>query len=239
MPVGLPATLARRRPDIRAAEANLHAATAQIGVAVAQLYPDVSLSGQFGTRATQASYLTHWASHFYSFGPNISLPIFEGGQLVGGIRLAKAQQAQAALEYQRTVLSALEDVDNALAAYRTDQDRRASLDETTQATQRAFELASEGYSHGILSFINVLDAERRYSQARQQSTQATLQVTTDLVAVYKALGGGWQDPVSTAGTPAQGVPAVGTLGNGGFGGASGAHVTLTPEARTGIGALPH
>jgi len=193
VPIGLPSTLARRRPDIRAAEANLHAATAQVGVSVAQLYPDVSLTGQFGTRATRSSYLTEWASHFYSFGPSVSLPIFQGGALVASVRLAKTQQAEAALEYRKTVLDALRDIDDALVAYRSDQARRDALDQTDQANERAYELANEAYRHGIVSFINVLDAQRQATQARQQLTSADTQVVTDLVSLYKALGGGWEE----------------------------------------------
>ena len=192
VPVGLPSTLARRRPDIRRAEASLHAATADVGVAVAQFYPDISLTGQVGTRATNASGLTHWSSLFYSFGPSISLPIFEGGSLVANLHLSQAQQQQAALEYRKTVLMALRDVDNALAVYRTDQARRAALGDSVAALQASFELARDSYRKGLVTFINVLDAERQLSDAQQQYTQGTTQVSTDLVALYKALGGGWQ-----------------------------------------------
>jgi outer membrane protein TolC len=94
VPVGLPATLARRRPDIRRAEANLHAATANIGVAVAQFYPDISLTGDISARATNASDLSRWSHLFYSFGPSISLPVFEGGALVSNLHLSEAQQSK-------------------------------------------------------------------------------------------------------------------------------------------------
>ena len=192
VPVGLPSTLARRRPDIRRAEATLHAATATVGVAVAQFYPDVSLTGQSGTRATNASDLSRWSHLFYSFGPSVSLPIFEGGALVANLRMSKAQQAEAALAYRKTVLMALRDVDNALVVYRTDQARRDSLADSVAAEQSSFELARDSYRKGITSFINVLDAERQLAQGRQQYAQQTMQVSTDLVALYKALGGGWQ-----------------------------------------------
>ncbi|WP_133961954.1 efflux transporter outer membrane subunit [Burkholderia pseudomallei] len=201
VPIGLPSTLARRRPDIRRAEAQLHAATAGVGVAVAQFYPDVSLTGQVGTRATHARELAHWSHLFYAFGPSVSLPIFEGGALVANLRLSQAQQAQAALGYRRAVLLALRDVDNALAAYRTDQTRRDALRDAAAAERTTFELARDSYRHGLVSFIDVLDAERELSQARQQYVQGSLQLTTDLVSLYKALGGGWQ-PVPAAQTPA-------------------------------------
>ncbi|NDL62829.1 efflux transporter outer membrane subunit [Acerihabitans arboris] len=192
VPVGIPSTLARRRPDIRQAEANLHAATANIGVSVAQLFPDVSLTGQFGMRNTDADYLTRWSSHFYSFGPQISLPIFQGGRLVASVKLSRVQQANQALAYRQTVLTALQDVENALVSYRTDRQRVDGLDQTAASLQNAFDLASESYRQGISSFINVLDAQRQLAQARQQAAGARVQTGTDLVSLYKALGGGWE-----------------------------------------------
>jgi NodT family efflux transporter outer membrane factor (OMF) lipoprotein len=192
VPVGLPSALARRRPDVRRAEANLHAATAQVGESIAQLFPDLSLTGEFGFRNTQASYLTRWASHFYSAGPQVSLPIFQGGALRAQIAVARAQEAAAVLEYRQTVLSALQDVDDALVRYRTDQARRDILRDAVDANARAFDLARNGYQHGLASFIDVLDTERQLTDSRLQLTQGTIQVTGDLVALYKALGGGWQ-----------------------------------------------
>ncbi|KVP18509.1 RND transporter [Burkholderia multivorans] len=193
VPVGLPSTLARRRPDIRRAEADLHAATADVGVAVAQFYPDVSLTGQVGLRATHVRELAHWSHLFYAFGPAVSLPIFSGGALVSNLRLTQARQAEAALAYRQTVLVALRDVDNALAVYRTDQTRAAALDDAVRAEQGALELARDRYRKGLSPFLDVLDAERQWSEGRQQAVQGALQTTTDLVALYKALGGGWRE----------------------------------------------
>jgi len=192
VPVGVPSQLARRRPDVRKAEADLHAATANIGVSVAQLFPSISLTGQFGMRNTDVSYLDNWSSHFYSFGPQISLPIFQGGRLVSSVHLSRAQQANAALNYRQTVLTALQDVDNALVNYRTDQDQVSGLDQTTEALQTAFDLASDSYRQGLSTFINVLDAQRQLAQAHQQSAEAKVKTSTDLVSLYKALGGGWE-----------------------------------------------
>ncbi len=191
VPVGIPATLARRRPDIRQAEATLHAQTANIGVSVAQLFPSLSLTGQLGVRNTDVSYLDNWSSHFYSVGPSLSIPIFQGGRLVSSVKLARAQQASAALDYRQTVLTALQDVENALVSYRADQARVTALDETTGSLQRAFDLASDSYRQGISTFIDVLDAQRQLAQAQEQATQASMQSALDLVALYKALGGGW------------------------------------------------
>ena len=190
--VGVPSTLARRRPDIRQAEASLHAATANIGVSVAQMFPDLSLTGQFGMRNTDADYLTHWSSHFYSFGPQVSLPIFQGGKLISSVRLARVDQANAALAYRQAVLTALQDVENALVSYHTDQDRVKGLEQTAQSMQNAFDLARDSYRQGLSSFINMLDAERQLAQARQQIASAQVQTGVDLVSLYKSLGGGWE-----------------------------------------------
>lgn len=192
VPVGVPSQLARRRPDVRKAEADLHAATANIGVSVAQLFPSISLTGQFGMRNTDASYLDNWSSHFYSVGPSVTVPIFQGGRLVSSVHLSRAQQANAALNYRQTVLTALQDVDNALVSYRTDQDQVSGLDQTTEALQTAFDLASDSYRQGLSTFINVLDAQRQLAQAHQQSAEAKVKTSTDLVSLYKALGGGWE-----------------------------------------------
>jgi multidrug efflux system outer membrane protein len=199
VPIGLPSTLARRRPDIREAEANLHSATAEIGVAVAQMYPDISLTGQVGTRATRASYLAHWSSLFWSWGPSVSLPIFEGGALRANVKISKVEAEEAALQYRSTVLKALQDVDNALVAYRTDQDRREALTRTVEANRVNLDLATDSYRKGLESFITVLDAERQLASTRQQLAQSTVSVTTDLIAVYKSLGGGWQEGDETVG----------------------------------------
>ncbi|SDR56604.1 efflux transporter, outer membrane factor (OMF) lipoprotein, NodT family [Paraburkholderia tuberum] len=207
VPIGLPSTLARRRPDIRRAEANLHAATASVGVAVAQFYPDVSLTGQAGMRATNARDLARWSHLFYSLGPTVSLPIFQGGALVANLRMSKAQQAEAALDYRKTVLSALRDVDNALVVYRTDQARRDALADSVTAQQTSFDLSRDSYRKGLTSFINVLDAQRQLAQAREQYAQGTTQVSTDLVALYKALGGGWQSDADAAGATGAATPS--------------------------------
>ncbi|PZP46318.1 MAG: RND transporter [Azospirillum brasilense] len=193
VPVGLPASLARRRPDIRQAEARLHAATAGVGVAVANFYPDISLTGSLGARGLEASSLTNWSNHFYSFGPSISLPIFQGGRLTANLRTARAQQAEAALAYRGAVLNALGEVEDSLVAYRTDRAQLESLDQSVRSAETALSLARSRYNSGLSNFIDVLDAQRSLVQARQQRLQATLSLTSDLVSLYKALGGGWQD----------------------------------------------
>jgi len=193
VPVGLPSTLARRRPDIRQAEDQLHAATAQIGVAVAAFFPDVSLSGSYGLRNTGTRYLTNWSSNFYTYGPKITIPIFQGGSLVANVRLSRAEAAAAAFNYRKTVLSALQDVEDGLTGLQTDAARCAALRETVGADQRAVDIDMNAYRHGILSYINVLTAEIQAVQARDQLAGALLAQSTDLVKLYKALGGGWEN----------------------------------------------
>ncbi len=200
--IGVPSTLARRRPDIREAEARLHAATANVGVAVASFYPDVSLTGNFGLRALDASFLTNWASSFYSFGPSVSLPIFQGGRLSSNLKLARTQEAEAALGYRGTVLNALREVEDALVAYRTDQAARDKLAQAVRSGETALYLARDSYTHGLLDFLQVLDAERTLVQSRQQLVQADVALTNDVVALYNALGGGWQEEAGAVPIPA-------------------------------------
>ena len=191
--IGVPSSLARRRPDVREAEANLHAATANVGVAVASFYPDVSLTGNFGLRALDASYLTNWASAFYSFGPSVSLPIFQGGRLTSALRLARTQEAAAVLNYRGTVLNALREVEDALVAYRTDRAQRDQLAVAVRSGEMALYLARDAYTHGLQNFIQVLDAERTLIGSRQQLVQADVTLTNDVVSLYDALGGGWTE----------------------------------------------
>jgi NodT family efflux transporter outer membrane factor (OMF) lipoprotein len=193
VPVGLPSTLARRRPDIRKAEDTLHQATAQIGVAVADFFPDVSLAGTFGLRNTASRNLFDWSSKFYTFGPKISIPIFQGGNLTASLQLSRAAAAAAALRYRKTVLTALQEVEDDLSALQTDAARSASLREAIDADQRALDVDLDGYRHGILSYIDVLTVQIQVTQARQQFAQALLAQSSDLVKLYKALGGGWPD----------------------------------------------
>ncbi|HEY4041873.1 MAG TPA: efflux transporter outer membrane subunit [Rhodopila sp.] len=199
--IGVPSTLARRRPDIREAEARLRAATANVGVATASFYPDISLTGSFGLRAIDASFLTNWASDFYSFGPSVSLPIFQGGRLTASLRLARAQEAEAALAYRGAVLNALREVEDALVAYRTDQAGRNKLAEAVRSGGVTLYLARDRYTHGLADFIQVLDAERTLVSSRQQLVQADVALTTDVVTLYTALGGGWQENAATSQAP--------------------------------------
>ncbi len=192
VPVGVPSELARRRPDIRQAEAQLHAATADIGVAVADFYPKVTLDGSIGLQALQFKDLGNWAARQYGLGPTISLPIFEGGRLRATLELRRVEQQEAALNYQQTVLQAWHDVDNALTAYADEQRRHDSLDASVRENRRALRLATDRYRQGLVDFLTVLDAERSVLQSELQLADSTTTVSQNMVQLYKALGGGWE-----------------------------------------------
>ncbi len=201
VPVGVPSTLARRRPDIRNAEASLHAATAQIGVSVASLFPDISLAGTLGLRNLGTRYLLDWSSHFYTFGPTVSVPIFHGGALVASVRLSRAQAAEAALSYRQTVLGALQEVEDGLSNLSQDAARVAALKDTVGADQRSVEVQLDAYRHGVITYVTVLTVQLQTAQAREQLVQAEATESTDLVKLYKALGGGWEDAPKGVSSP--------------------------------------
>jgi multidrug efflux system outer membrane protein len=188
--IGLPAELARRRPDIREAEATLHAATAQIGVAVADLYPRLTLAANGGFQSETTGNLLQWASRFGSLGPTLEVPIFDRGRWKT-VHLYDVRAQEAALAYQRTVLNALHEVENALAAYGADQQRRNWLEATVRENQDALTLSRQRYETGLSNFLDVLDAERTLQQNQLSLADSTTAVTTDLVELYRALGGGW------------------------------------------------
>ncbi len=192
VPVGVPSELARRRPDIREAEAQLHAATANVGVAVAAFYPRVTLSGALNFDSLSFRDLGFWSARAYTFGPSISLPIFQGGQLRGALQLNQARQQEAAVTYQRTVLQAWRDVDDALTAYAADQRMRDALERSVRSYGRALVLARAQYASGLQTFLNVLDAERGLFNARGQLASSNTAISSDLVQLYNALGGGWE-----------------------------------------------
>ena len=192
VPVGVPAELARRRPDIRAAEAQLHSATADIGVAVASFYPTVELNGVVGFDSLNVTNLWRGSSLQYSFGPSVSLPIFNGGRLKNMLELREAQQQEAAIAYHRTVLRAWHDVVNALVAHRLEQQRRVRLSAQLSHARQALDIARTRYRDGVAEFLSVLDAERTALLAEQQLAQSTVNVELDEVQLFKALGGGWE-----------------------------------------------
>jgi NodT family efflux transporter outer membrane factor (OMF) lipoprotein len=191
VPLGLPADLARRRPDIRRAEANLHQATAEIGVAIAGLYPRLTLTGAGGTQSETAGEVTEWASRFFTLGPTLELPVLDRGQW-RTVTLQRVRAREAAVVYAGTVLNALQEVEDARAAYDADQDRDARLEATVEQDRDALELTRQRYGSGVASFIEVLDAERTLRQNELSRAQSATVVGEDLVSLYRALGGGWE-----------------------------------------------
>jgi NodT family efflux transporter outer membrane factor (OMF) lipoprotein len=189
--VGLPAELLRRRPDIRRAERQLAAATAQIGAATADLYPKFFLTGAFGLQSISASDWFSGASRFWSIGPTISWPVFDAGRIRANIEVRNAQQEQALRSYEKSVLSGLADVESALVNYRNEQSRYRSLLAAVAANRRAVEVANELYTKGLVPFLNVLDTERTLYTSEDDLTLSEANMAANLVALYKALGGGW------------------------------------------------
>jgi NodT family efflux transporter outer membrane factor (OMF) lipoprotein len=193
VPIGLPSELARRRPDIRMAEAQLHAATANIGVAVAEFYPSVRLNGSPTLQALAPKDIFKGSSlQYMNVGPSVTLPIFEGGRLKSNLVLQEKRQQEAAIAYHKAVLSAWHDVVNALTAYKSEQLRRERLKAQVSHAREALMLARSRYDQGVAEFTTLLDDARTVLQAEQQYAQSTTNVSVDLIALYKALGGGWE-----------------------------------------------
>ncbi len=192
MPVGLPSDLLQRRPDIRRAERQYAAATARIGAATADLFPRFSLTGSFGFQSEKPAQLFNWTSRFWSVGPAISWPIFDAGRIRWNIQVQGARQEQALAQYQKTVLVALQDVEDSLIAYANEATRHQSLVEAVNANRRARDLATVRYRGGLENFLTVLDAERSLLVAEDQLAQGERDLSANIVAVYKSLGGGWE-----------------------------------------------
>lgn len=200
IPVGLPADLLRRRPDIRRAERSVAAATARIGVAKADLYPRFTLSGSFGLASDHFGHLVVTDSRTWSAGPlGVRWPVFDAGRIRGNIRAQEARQDQTLAAYERTVLRAYEEVAGALVAYARVRDRRDALTRAVAADQRAVDQADDLWRHGLTDFLNVLDTQRALFQLQDQLAESQAGVTTSLVALYKALGGGWDERLQASG----------------------------------------
>ncbi len=191
IPPGLPAELLRRRPDIRRAERELAAATARIGEATADLYPRFSLTGAIGLQSQTMKHFADWQSHFWNIGPSMSWPIFDAGKIRSNITVQDERTKQADLNYRKTVLSALEEVENALTAYSKEQSRRDLLAVAVERNRRSVELANTLYQNGARDFLNVIDAQRALLSTEDLLAQSDRLVATNLVGLYKALGGGW------------------------------------------------
>lgn len=192
VPVGLPSDLLRRRPDIRRAESQIHAATARIGVATADLFPKFSLTGNFGTQGQNLVSLGNISNRFWSWGPTVTWPIFDAGRIRWNIEVQKAVQEQALLTYEKTILTALKDVETALTSYTNELQHNRLLAEATVNNRRAVDLSMQLYTSGKTDFLNVLNAQRSLFASEDALAQSTNALITDLIALYKALGGGWE-----------------------------------------------
>jgi NodT family efflux transporter outer membrane factor (OMF) lipoprotein len=197
--LGAPADLLRRRPDIRRAERRLAAATARIGVVTADLYPSFTLTGSIGLSAANGGDLFRSGSHFYSAGPGFSWNLFQGGSLRNQIKVNEAETREALYTYELAVLNALNETDGAFRSYRHELDRLAALERTVDTQRKTLELAVELFKQGLQDFQSVLDAQRQLFTYDDQKAQSQGQAATNLVLLYKALGGGWRAP---AGKPA-------------------------------------
>jgi NodT family efflux transporter outer membrane factor (OMF) lipoprotein len=192
VPVGLPGSLVRRRPDVREAEARLHEATAQTGVAVASFYPDVTLNGAVGVESLTLTNLFSPTSTAFAVGPAVSIPIFEGGRLQGTLELRESRQREAAIIFQKTVLRAWKEVDDALTAYREAQLRRADVARSVTENQAALRAARQRYQEGAIDFLNVITAQAQLLQSENDLADSDTQIATYLVHLYRTLGGGWE-----------------------------------------------
>lgn len=190
--IGLPAELLRRRPDIRRAERELAAASARVGVAVADLYPRFVLNGSFGLESGDLRDLFEADSQTWSIGPlTVRWPLFDAGRVRSNVRVREARHEQAHIAYERTVLEAYEEVANSLVSYARVRERHDALGRAVEASQRAVDLARDLWTRGVSDFLNVLDTQRELFQLQDQLAESNAAVTTSLIALYKAVGGGW------------------------------------------------
>jgi NodT family efflux transporter outer membrane factor (OMF) lipoprotein len=191
IPMTLPSELLSRRPDLKRAERELAAATARIGVARADLFPRFSILGSFGRRSQDIGDVKNGGAQFWNVIPAVRWPIFSGGRIRANIEVQNARQERALLQYEKQILTALEEVETALSAHTRERSREASLRAAVDSTRRALALATDRYTSGLENFLSVLDAERSVYAAEDQLVRSEKTTAVTLIAVYKALGGGW------------------------------------------------
>jgi NodT family efflux transporter outer membrane factor (OMF) lipoprotein len=185
---GVPSEVAARRPDIRAAEQRLRNATAGIGIAKADLYPNVSIGAQFGYESYLSGKFADWGSRTWSIGPSLSLPLFDHGRRMSVVQLRELQQQEAAVDYHRTVLQAWQEIDDALNGYASYRQETQKLVERVRSTDEAYKLIQVKYDAGTVDFLAVLDSHRSYLQARRDLAASQGQLDIQFVAVNKAVG---------------------------------------------------
>jgi len=192
VPAGLPSSLLERRPDIREAEEQLVAANAQIGVAKAAYYPDISLTATAGYASSALTSLFTGPAGFWAFGGALTQPIFSGGRIKAGVRYSEAQQQEFLLIYKQTIQQAFRGVSDSLVAYRKDREFREYQQQLTGAAQDSARLSEMRYSGGRASYLEVLTNETNYFNAELGLAQARVNELLALVELYRNLGGGWQ-----------------------------------------------
>jgi len=161
------------------------------------LFPRFSLTGSFGTQTDDMQHFLDRKSLFWSVGPSMSWPIFDAGRIQANINIQDARQQQALALYQQTILTALEDVENTVVAYRQEQVRHRHLASAVRANRRAFQLANERYTKGLADFLSVLESQRSLYITEDAMVQSESLAVTNLIALYKALGGGWEIEASS------------------------------------------
>ena len=191
LPLSLPSTLVAQRPDVRQAQANLHAASAQIGVAEANRLPNFQLTGDGGSSALAIGRVFHSGTGFWDLGAAVTTPIFQGGALLHQERAAKAAYQQSAEQYRSTVLTAVQNVADTLAAIEQDAESLKTAAAAADAAKRTLDLSERQYRAGYVGYLSLLSAEQAYQQARIGLVQAQAARFADSVALYQALGGGW------------------------------------------------
>jgi len=205
VPVTLPSELVRQRPDIRAAESQLHQATAEVGVATANLFPQITLSGSYGSQALHTGDIFAGGTKAWSIGAGLLQPLFHGGTLRAEKRAAEAGLERAAADYQTTVLGAFQNVADSLHALELDAENLRAQFDAEQSAKQSLDLVNVQYKEGAASYLQVLDATRQYQQARIGLIQARAARLSDTAALYAALGGGWNEgkaPALADATPA-------------------------------------
>jgi len=191
VPLGLPSDLLRRRPDVRQAERQLASATAQIGVQVAELYPKFSLTGSVGFQSQDIGNLFTGPSRYFSVGPTVRWHIVDAGKIQSQVRVREAMRDEALARYEKTVLVSLQEVEDAMAACTTEQTRRQSLLRQVASSERALAIATDRYTQGLGGFLDVLISQRSLYQAQDQLAQSEKNLRSNVIVLYKALGGGW------------------------------------------------
>jgi multidrug efflux system outer membrane protein len=192
VPIGLPSDLLRRRADVRRAERQLAAETARIGVAKSNWFPKISLTGDAGAESVSVSNWFEPGSRFWSIGPNVQWNALDFGRVRAQVRAQTAAQEAALATYEKTVLTSLQEAENAIVTYAQEQNRRRALADAEAANRRSLDLADGMYKNGRVNFLDVLDARRSLYASDDQLALSDQSVSVDLIALYKALGGGWE-----------------------------------------------